>query len=157
MKQTVPHSVDAEMGVHLWNAGKPIDLIIFTQELRDRGLLESVGCAGSVTNLSSFVPTAANVHYYIDIVRKKRDLREVQAAATECLQGVSQQPPDVAETLSFAAGRFAAIEHHSKNGSVDPRPQKNWGDALNESVVTALEFHDLELSRKTRRLSAPSA
>jgi putative DNA primase/helicase len=189
MKQTVPHSIDAEMGVlgsmlisphdaipecvskiseqhffvpahrtiynvivDLWNAGKPIDLIIFTQELRDRGLLESVGGAGSVTNLSSFVPTAANVQYYIDMVREKRDLREVQAAATECLQRVSQQPTDVAETLSFAARRFAAIEHNSKNGSVDPRAEKNWGDALNESVVTALELHDLKLAPREKLL-----
>jgi len=189
MKQIVPQSIDAEMGVlgsmlispydtipecllkiseqhffvpthrtiynvivDLWNAGKPIDLIIFTQELRDRGLLESVGGAASVTNLFSFVPTAANVQYYIDIVREKRDLREVQAAATECLLRVSQQPPDIAETLSFAAGRFAAIQHNSKNGSVDPRAEKNWEDALNESVVTALELNDLELATREKLL-----
>jgi DnaB-like helicase N terminal domain/AAA domain len=189
MKQTVPHSIDAEMGllgsmlisphdaipecvskiseqhffvpahrtiynviVDLWNAGKPIDLIIFTQELRDRGLLESVGGAGSVTNLFSFVPTAANVQYYIDIVREKLDLREVQAAATECLQRLTQQPLDVAETLSFAARRFAAIEHNSKNGSIDPRAEKNWTDALNEAVVTSSELRDLQLTPRKKLL-----
>jgi replicative DNA helicase len=66
--------------VDLSNAGKPIDMITFTQELRDRDLLESVGGAGFVTSLFTFVPTSANVEYYIDIVREKRALREVQAA-----------------------------------------------------------------------------
>ena len=138
--------------VDLWNAGKPIDIITSTQELRDRDLLESVGGAGFVTSLFTFVPTSANVEYYIDIVREKRALREVEAAARECLQRVSQRPPDIAETLSFAAGRFAAIEHNSKNGSVDTEAKKKWGDALNESVVTAVELHDLKLAPREKLL-----
>jgi hypothetical protein len=138
--------------VNLWNAGKPVDLITFTQELRDRGSLESVGGAGFVTSLSIFVPTAANVQYYIDIVREKRALREVQAAAKECLKRIHQPMLDVAGTLSFAATRFAAIERNSKNGSVDSVAEKNWGAAVNESVVTALELHDLELAPRRKLL-----
>jgi replicative DNA helicase len=72
--------------VELWNAAQAIDLITVTQTLRDRHLLESVGGPAFVTTLFTFVPTAANVQYYIDIVREKRALREVQAAARECLQ-----------------------------------------------------------------------
>jgi replicative DNA helicase len=132
--------------VGLWNACQAIDLITVTQTLRDRHLLESVGGAGFITSLLTFVPTAANVQYYIDIVREKRALREVQAAARDCLKRINQPMLDVPGTLSFAATRFAAIEHYSKNGSLDSVAEKNWGDALNESVVTALELHDLELA-----------
>jgi replicative DNA helicase len=110
--------------VDLWNACRAIDLITVTQTLRDRHLLESVGGAGFVTTLLTFVPTAANVQYYIDIVREKRALREVQAAARECLKRIQQPMLDVAGTLSFAATRFAAIEHYSKNGSVDSVAEK---------------------------------
>src|SRR5436853_5870185 len=46
--------------VELWNAGQAIDLITFTQVLRDRNLLESVGGAAFVTSLYPFVPTAAD-------------------------------------------------------------------------------------------------
>ena len=45
--------------VDLWNAGQAIDLITFTQVLRDRNLLETVGGAALVTSLFTFVPTAA--------------------------------------------------------------------------------------------------
>src|SRR6266404_9916131 len=46
--------------VELWNGGQGIDLITFTQVLRDRNLLETVGGASAVTSLFTFVPTAAN-------------------------------------------------------------------------------------------------
>src|SRR5436190_24381029 len=57
--------------VELWNAGQGIDLITFTQVLRDRNVLETVGGAAFVTTLFTFVPTAANVQYYLEIVRDK--------------------------------------------------------------------------------------
>src|ERR1041385_8408728 len=41
--------------VDLWNTGAAIDLITFTQVLRDRNLLESVGGAAFVTSLFTFV------------------------------------------------------------------------------------------------------
>src|SRR5437868_8805695 len=37
--------------VDLWNAGQAIDLITFTQILRDRNVLETVGGAAAVTSL----------------------------------------------------------------------------------------------------------
>src|SRR5206468_3098390 len=72
--------------VDLWNAGQAIDLITFTQVLRDRNLLDSVGGAAFVTSLFTFVPTAANVGYYLDIVRDKYILREIISAATESVR-----------------------------------------------------------------------
>src|SRR6266536_1611481 len=69
--------------VDLWNAGEAIDLITYTQALRDRKLLESVGGAALVTSLFNFVPTAANFEYYITIVREKYGLRSVIRVATE--------------------------------------------------------------------------
>src|SRR5689334_20267229 len=54
--------------VELWNSGQAIDLITFTQVLRDRNLLDAIGGASFVTNLYTFVPTAANANYYLEIV-----------------------------------------------------------------------------------------
>src|SRR5437763_6675496 len=63
--------------VELWNAGAGIDLITFTQTLRDRNILDAVGGAAFVTNLFTFLPTAANVGYYLEIVREKYILRQI--------------------------------------------------------------------------------
>ncbi len=61
------------------------DLITVTEELRSRGDLESVGGAGYVANLTTAVPTAANVEYYARIVRnasvRRRLLRVSESLA----------------------------------------------------------------------------
>jgi len=67
----------------LYDANKPIDVIILTQVLRDRQLLEKVGGAAFVTGLFSFVPTAANASYYTEILKEKHTLRQIIVTCTE--------------------------------------------------------------------------
>lgn len=54
-----------------------IDFITLTQQLRDEGELDAVGGPAYVTELFTFVPTAANVDYYIAILREKFLLRRM--------------------------------------------------------------------------------
>ena len=95
--------------VELWNAGQAIDLITFTQVLRDRNLLDSVGGAAFVTSLFTFVPTAANVQYYLDIVRDKYILREIIAAATESVRRASEEQDEVNNLLDEVEQRIFAV------------------------------------------------
>src|SRR5262245_56350607 len=81
--------------VELWNAGKQIDLITFTQILRDRNLLDAVGGAAFVTSLFTFVPTAANVAYYLEIVRDKYLLRQIIIACTEGVRRSYEEQDEV--------------------------------------------------------------
>jgi replicative DNA helicase len=69
--------------IELWNAAKPIDFITLTQLLRDRNQLDQVGGAAFVTELFTFIPTAANAAYYIEIVLEKWTLRQVITTCTE--------------------------------------------------------------------------
>src|SRR3989454_8964146 len=85
--------------VDLWNAGQAIDLITFTQVLRDRNLLESVGGAALVTSLFTFVPTAANLEYYLEIVRDKYILRQIISAATESVRRAYEEQDEVDSLL----------------------------------------------------------
>src|SRR6201981_1638198 len=85
--------------VDLWNAGEGIDLITFTQVLRDRKLLDPVGGAAFVTSLFTFVPTAANVGYYLEIVRDKYILRQIIAAATESVRRAYEEQDEVRNLL----------------------------------------------------------
>jgi len=95
--------------VELWNAGQAIDLITFTQVLRDRNLLESVGGAAFVTSLFTFVPTAANVQYYIDIVRDKYILRSIIAAATESVRRAYEEQDEVGNLLDEVEQKIFAV------------------------------------------------
>src|SRR2546428_11844184 len=95
--------------VDLWNAGQAIDLITFTQVLRDRNLLDSVGGAAFVTSLFTFVPTAANVGYYLDIVGGKYILREIISAATESVRRGYGEQDEVNNALDDVEQRMLAV------------------------------------------------
>src|SRR5437667_9103426 len=103
------HRTIYDVLVELWNAGQAIDLITFTQVLRDRNLLDSVGGAAFVTNLFTFVPTAANVQYYLDIVRDKYILREIIAAATESVRRAYEEQDEVNNLLDEVEQRIFAV------------------------------------------------
>jgi len=60
----------------------PIDLITVTQTLADRNLLEQIGGPSVLANLQTFLPTATNADYYIDIIREKHLLRRMISVCT---------------------------------------------------------------------------
>jgi len=104
----------------MWDAGQAIDLITFTQFLRDKKLLDSVGGAHFVTNLFTFVPTAANVQYYLDIVRNEHVLRETRRAAEIAIRRTNDAQGDPEMVLSELESHVASIRSiHGKNGQSD--------------------------------------
>lgn len=95
--------------IDLWNANQGIDLITFTQVLRDRNLLETIGGAAFVTSLFTFVPTAANVGYYLEIVRDKYILREIIGACTEGARRSYEEQDEVDNLLDEVEQRIYAV------------------------------------------------
>lgn len=95
--------------VELWEAGQAIDLITFTQVLRDRNLLETVGGAGNVTSLFTFVPTAANLTYYLEIVRDKYICREIIAACTEGVRRAFEEQDEVNALVDEVEQKILAV------------------------------------------------
>ena len=95
--------------VELWNGGQGIDLITFTQILRDRNLLDAVGGASFVTSLFTFVPTAANVNYYLEIVRDKFILRQIIAACTESVRRSFEEQDEVNNLLDEVEQKIFAV------------------------------------------------
>jgi replicative DNA helicase len=95
--------------VDLWNTGAAIDLITFTQVLRDRNLLEAIGGASFVTSLYTFVPTAANAGYYLDIVRDKYILRQIISASTESVRRAYEEQDEVNNLLDEVEQKIFAV------------------------------------------------
>ena len=124
------HQTIYNLLVDLWNAGQAIDLITFTQVLRDRNLLESVGGAVFVTTLFTFVPTAANVQYYLDIVRDKYILREIITAATESVRRAYEEQDEVNNLLDEVEQRIFAVGEDRFKGEML---------SMKEQVMSTLE------------------
>jgi replicative DNA helicase len=71
------HKLIYELVIEFSDKSKPIDFITMKQSLKDRGFLEEIGGPEFLNELYTFVPTAANAGYYIDIVREKYLLRRL--------------------------------------------------------------------------------
>ena len=112
------HQTIFDVLVDLWNTGAGIDLITFTQVLRDRNLLETVGGAAAVTSLYTFVPTAANVGYYLEIVRDKYILRSIIAASTESVRRAYEEQDEVASLLDEVEQRIFAVGEDRFKGQI---------------------------------------
>ncbi|HEV7402427.1 MAG TPA: replicative DNA helicase [Chthoniobacteraceae bacterium] len=69
--------------MEMWDASKKIDLVTLTQTLADRRLLEQVGGAALIAELFTYLPTATNVKYYLDILQEKYTLRQIITVCTE--------------------------------------------------------------------------
>ena len=61
----------------LFENSKPIDIVSIKEQLRLRGTLDAVGGIPFIAELSTKVPTAANVEYYAKIVEEKSILRKL--------------------------------------------------------------------------------
>lgn len=104
--------------LELWNHNKPIDPISVTQTLKDQRLLEKVGGATAITNLFTYVPTAANLEYYLEIIREKYLLREVIKACTECITGCYDSQDEVDQIVDGVEQKiFAVSESRYKDQS----------------------------------------
>ncbi len=66
----------------LYTSNKAVDLVTLIEELKKNGHLEEVGGAAYLTELTTAVPTAANLKYYANIVKEKAMLRNLINAAT---------------------------------------------------------------------------
>lgn len=122
--------------VDLWNNGKPVDLISFTQHLRDKKLLDEVGGAPFVTSLFSFVPTSANVDYYLDILREKFVLREIIAAGTTAVYQANQNQSEPDKILEEFQTRLLKV---SEPLNVSDKTTKEYSAEALQEISEAYE------------------
>jgi replicative DNA helicase len=79
----------------LSEAAQPIELPALHQVLSDRKLLDSVGGASALVELSAYSPSAAHFTHYVKVVRDKHVLREVIATSNDSISNAFENPEDV--------------------------------------------------------------
>jgi replicative DNA helicase len=68
--------------VEMYDSKKPIDLITLQENLKLKNQLEAIGGIPYLSALPDAVPSAANLEYYIEIVREKHVLRKMIQTCT---------------------------------------------------------------------------
>jgi replicative DNA helicase len=71
------HRTIYETMLELFSKRQPIDLLSLSTRLKEKSLLERVGGTTFLTELTSLVPSSANVKHYAEIVQKKYMMREL--------------------------------------------------------------------------------
>ena len=118
-----------------WDSGGAIDLITFTQRLRDKKLLDAVGGAANVTHVQDFVPTAALLPHYIGIVRDKFALREAVAAGTKLVRRAYEEQDNPLAVFDEIESKVASIRSlHGRNGATPGKSIVDYScDQIDES------------------------
>jgi replicative DNA helicase len=76
------HQVIFDTLTEMYDAKKPIDLITLQEHLKNKGQLEAIGGIPYLSALPDAVPSAANLEYYVEIVREKYVLRKMIQTCT---------------------------------------------------------------------------
>jgi replicative DNA helicase len=82
-KEAHGHIFDSIMD--LYDRDEPVDLVTLVDNLRSKGILETIGGITYLSNLVSSVPTTANVKYYAKIVEDKSTLRKLIKSSSETM------------------------------------------------------------------------
>ena len=88
------HRIIFEIIQSLSSEGKPVDLLIVTQELKDKNLLEEVGGPLYITKLTNHVASAAHSEHHARIIAEKYFQREIIRKSSEILK-LAYQDEDV--------------------------------------------------------------
>jgi len=83
----------------MYDANLGIDLITVQERLNQRGMLEQIGGIAYLSQLQDVVPSAANLSYYLDIIREKFLLRKLIQTCTGIVGKVYDYEGEVEKLL----------------------------------------------------------
>jgi replicative DNA helicase len=103
----------------LYEKRSPIDVLTLADQLKANGYLDMVGGASYLTELTNFVPTAAHVEQYADIVAQKAMRRRLIKASQELTTLGFDESKQLRELIEEAETRlFEVSQQHVKQSIV---------------------------------------
>jgi replicative DNA helicase len=99
---------------------QPVDLLIVTQELKNRGLLEKVGGPLYITQLTSKVASAAHLEFHARIIAQKHIQRELIRSCSEIQTNAYDDTKDVDELINEAESAIFKISEGNIKKETQP-------------------------------------
>ncbi len=130
------HRTIYETLVEMFDAKEAMDLITVQQRLRDRKQLDAVGGLAYLSSLPDAVPSAANLEFYIAIVREKFLLRRVISTCTGAVSRAFEQEGEV-------DGLLDEVERDILRISEERVDTKSVGikELVRKAIATIEDFH----------------
>jgi len=99
----------------LYELHSPIDVLTLSDQLKNNGFLDFVGGAPYLTELTNFVPTAAHVEQYANIVAQKSMRRRLIKTSQDIIQLGYDEKQGLRELIEEAESRlFEVSQRHIK-------------------------------------------
>ena len=95
--------------LQLYNRGNAVDSVTLIDALEREGKLNAVGGVTYITELSLFVPSAANVSHYIRIVEDRSVMRQLIRAGTDIVRDAQAGERPIGDMLDDAERRIFNI------------------------------------------------
>lgn len=109
---------------------KPVDLLMVTQELKDRNQLEEIGGLAYITQLTRRVASAAHIEFHARIIAQKFIQRELIRVSTEIQSKSYDDTMDVDDLIDFSeSSLFQIAQGNIKKETVPIKP------LLNEAIL----------------------
>jgi replicative DNA helicase len=137
------HKIIFKAIIELFESGRGVDLYILTQELKKEGLLENVGGATYLAELSNAVATSAKVEEYAQIVHDKYILRELIRMTNILSNAAFREDADAFELLDFAERKLLEISSEKFKSGVED---------IKSAIKFVLEKYE-EINRTKRLLT----
>jgi len=102
----------------LYEAGKPVDLVVLTEALKLANQIDDVGGYGALAELWDAAPTAANAVHYAHIVRDRSIVRSLINVGNEILRDAYDQVGPADELLHQATGKMLDVAERGVTGRV---------------------------------------
>ena len=99
--------------MRLYERHKPIDLLTLTDELKKKDELETVGGSAYLTELTNYVPTAANASSYAEIVSQKAIRRRLIKAGSEIGEMGFDEESSTQDLLGQAEAELFSVSDQS--------------------------------------------
>lgn len=107
------HRYIYEAALALYEKHSPIDVLTLTEQLKSAGLIDIVGGNSYITELTNFVPTAAHVEEYAELVAGKAMRRRLIKAAEQISQVSFNEKQTLKELIEEAESRlFEVSQRH---------------------------------------------
>ena len=102
---------------------RPVDLLVVTQELRNRGELDEVGGPVYITQLTSKVASAAHIEFHARIIAQKYIQRELIRVSSEIQTKAYDANIDVDDLIDFSeTALFKVAEGNIKKETLPIKP-----------------------------------
>ncbi|MDX2226007.1 MAG: replicative DNA helicase [Verrucomicrobiae bacterium] len=113
LRHQVIFQVVRDMHDESTSGGSNIELTTVTQRLIDKKLIEKAGGIPYLTETATSVVTAANLDYYLRIVREKFLLRQIIARGTHSIQEAYEIPDNVEEFIDRVERQILEVREGS--------------------------------------------